>query len=265
MLLQFASPGSTVSLESSENLCGRSACDHSCNCLRSCNCQIFVVIFLLYPVVSKRAFSTFDCHTLAEGEEWLRADYNVDCQSDLHRWDRIDATDMLSVAVKQTDQIAASLLSITLKDKRMLCTGSTSTLPYSFWRSIRLAFPSSSCTCSGRISTNFSITSTPTMNHRVSVSAFSSMTTLLNATTGCDLGAYIHVPVTHATANPFSRAGCGCLCLCVQEPVELSKKLVLTSLLIFFKPGTVVQISVAQIVSTVYFALQCFKMPYQWK
>jgi hypothetical protein len=103
------------------------------------------------------------------------------------------------------------------------------------------------------------------MNHRVSVSAFSSMTTLLNATTGCDLGAYIHVPVTHATANPFSRAGCGCLCLCVQEPVELSKKLVLTSLLIFFKPGTVVQISVAQIVSTVYFALQCFKMPYQWK
>ena len=45
---------------------------------------IFICLFLLYPGVSQRSFSTFDCHVLDNGESWLRADYSVDCNSSTH-------------------------------------------------------------------------------------------------------------------------------------------------------------------------------------
>ena len=45
---------------------------------------IFICLFLLYPGVSQRSFSTFDCHALDNGESWLRADYSVDCHSSTH-------------------------------------------------------------------------------------------------------------------------------------------------------------------------------------
>ena len=39
----------------------------------------FVMIFLLYPTVSRRTFQVFDCHDLDRGESWLKADYAIDC------------------------------------------------------------------------------------------------------------------------------------------------------------------------------------------
>jgi len=45
----------------------------------------FVVLFMLYPMISQRVFQLFDCHELDSGEAWLKADYFIDCNSDEHQ------------------------------------------------------------------------------------------------------------------------------------------------------------------------------------
>jgi len=46
--------------------------------------QSLVIIFLLYPLLSRTAFSIFNCQTLGPEERWHRDDFSVDCNSSKH-------------------------------------------------------------------------------------------------------------------------------------------------------------------------------------
>jgi hypothetical protein len=49
-----------------------------------CRGNLFVLVFLIYPGISNRAFGVFNCRTLSVSVRVLVADYSVECDSDQH-------------------------------------------------------------------------------------------------------------------------------------------------------------------------------------
>ena len=49
-----------------------------------CRGGLFLYRFLIYPSTSAAIFATFQCETLDDGKEMLRADLSIDCQSPEH-------------------------------------------------------------------------------------------------------------------------------------------------------------------------------------
>jgi hypothetical protein len=146
----------------------------------------FVMIFLLYPTVSRRAFQVFDCHDLDRGESWLKADYAIDCN------------DLGSMQLLGLFFVVVYALGV----------------PCVFFALLR---------------------------------SKAELIQADDADTKERFGFLIddYVPSCY-----------------YWEPIDLSRKLILTSVLMFFRAGTVAQLMLAQVVSVLYCALQCLKMPY---
>lgn len=52
--------------------------------IERCRGNLFALIFLIYPGVSNRAFSAFNCRRLSAGVAVLEADYGIDCATNSH-------------------------------------------------------------------------------------------------------------------------------------------------------------------------------------
>lgn len=58
---------------------------------------LFFILFLIYPSVSKSAFSAFQCKDVGDGTHYLRADLSIDCASPSHIYMMVYAGIMLAI------------------------------------------------------------------------------------------------------------------------------------------------------------------------
>jgi hypothetical protein len=90
-----------------------------------------LMIYLLYPTVTQTMFQTFSCTKLAENEEWLDADFQIDCGTT--EFLLLEIASLFGVCIYPIG-IPVLTLVLLLRNKKIIREGNGHGLTESFWK-----------------------------------------------------------------------------------------------------------------------------------